>query len=586
MKLSEGKGVNEVDLSKLRPTEFRSRVDRPDNGRFALKEGQMVHGQIKALHPGHLAEVQVGSERVVAKLEVPLKAGDAYYFQVRAGEPAFHLKIIAGPTGKAEDQGNQLVKLSEAMRLPKTPEMSALLSFILKQGIPMNREGLLQAEAFMSKVPTDMRPEALSAIRRATELELPFTDNILRSLLGTQSKEGLHSVLGTLKEALAGDPSVSPATREAVIASLDRLERPVMDASGNALLGKLVMTLLDQSERPDMRFTIVQLLKREGVLPPTASLANISQVLTAMAEKNLPENFQAVLRQEAGRPATEPVLQMIRSLAEEAMVKPFQSSEMGKGQLSSLFGVKDGGGVMDRLIFTVRAADRSAQAPLQTLWQSVETAVANAVEGDAMKTAMQTVIRSLGFNYESVLGERNADIPKLMESLKPQLVALMQDESVSRAVRDRAEIVISRLNGAVLLSGENGIQHQLITQIPLDFFGDRIDATLQWNGKMKEDGKIDPEFARILFYLELHSLAHTVIDMQVQNRIVSVTVYNADTALQSLGAPLQEKLKEGLNGAGYQLSGVFFKAFAKEGGAARPIGKPPTLSSEGVDFRI
>ena len=89
-----------------------------------------------------------------------------------------------------------------------------------------------------------------------------------------------------------------------------------------------------------------------------------------------------------------------------------------------------------------------------------------------------------------------------------------------------------RMNGPLLMSGENGVQHQLVMQVPLEFFGKRIDATLQWNGRMKEDGKIDPDFARILFYLDLHSLEKTIIDMQVQNRIVSVTVFNADPALQ------------------------------------------------------
>ena len=86
----------------------------------------------------------------------------------------------------------------------------------------------------------------------------------------------------------------------------------------------------------------------------------------------------------------------------------------------------------------------------------------------------------------------------------------------------------------LLVSGETGVQHQLIMQVPLEFFGKRIDATLQWNGRMKDDGKIDPDFARILFYLDLHSLEKTIIDMQVQNRIVSVTVFNARTSLRQL----------------------------------------------------
>ena len=83
------------------------------------------------------------------------------------------------------------------------------------------------------------------------------------------------------------------------------------------------------------------------------------------------------------------------------------------------------------------------------------------------------------------------------------------------------------MNGPLLSSGENGVQHQLVMQVPLEFFGKRLDATLEWNGRMKEDGKIDADFARILFYLDLHSLNKTVVDMQVQNRIVTVTVFNA-----------------------------------------------------------
>ena len=63
---------------------------------------------------------------------------------------------------------------------------------------------------------------------------------------------------------------------------------------------------------------------------------------------------------------------------------------------------------------------------------------------------------------------------------------------------------------------------------------------------MKEDGKIDADFARILFYLELESIEKTIIDMQVQNRVVTVTVFNADETLKSIGGgPLQEKIERG-----------------------------------------
>ncbi len=114
-----------------------------------------------------------------------------------------------------------------------------------------------------------------------------------------------------------------------------------------------------------------------------------------------------------------------------------------------------------------------------------------------------------------------------------------------------------------LLSGENGHQHQLIMQVPLDFFGKRMDATLQWNGRMGKDGKIDANFARVLFYLNMESLQETVIDMQVQNRIVTITIFNEDPQLNLLAEPLKQSLKSGLFDKEYHLSGIFIKNFAQ-----------------------
>ena len=73
-----------------------------------------------------------------------------------------------------------------------------------------------------------------------------------------------------------------------------------------------------------------------------------------------------------------------------------------------------------------------------------------------------------------------------------------------------------------------------------------MDATLQWNGRMKDNGKIDANYARVLFYLQMASMQETVIDMQVQNRVVTVTVFNENSEIQLLAEPLKAALKVGL----------------------------------------
>ena len=113
--------------------------------------------------------------------------------------------------------------------------------------------------------------------------------------------------------------------------------------------------------------------------------------------------------------------------------------------------------------------------------------------------------------------------------------------------------------------------------------------TIKWEGKKKADGKIDADFCRVLFYVEMPRLKQTVIDMQVQNRIVylHIAAEIPGPLLKKISSPAVDSLKEALEAGGYRLSGVSFKepaAVEKE--------KPPLariMDNDrymGVDIRI
>src|SRR5699024_1622418 len=82
----------------------------------------------------------------------------------------------------------------------------------------------------------------------------------------------------------------------------------------------------------------------------------------------------------------------------------------------------------------------------------------------------------------------------------------------------------------------NGLQIQSVTeanqfihaslQLPGGPLGLAKDMELEFSGKQKEDGTIDTDFCKIVFYLDLQALETTVIDMNVQKRNVMVTVFN------------------------------------------------------------
>ena len=88
-----------------------------------MKEGQLFHGKIQQLFPGEMAEVQIGNQKLHAKLEVPLKAGDSYYFQVKSTQPELQLKLISGPHAQGESQSAKIGQLLDTLNLAKTPEM-------------------------------------------------------------------------------------------------------------------------------------------------------------------------------------------------------------------------------------------------------------------------------------------------------------------------------------------------------------------------------------------------------------------------------------------------------------------------------
>lgn len=51
------------------------------NQPLSLRQDQVFHGTIKQLYPDQMAEVQVGNQKLMVKLEVPLKVGDAHFFK-------------------------------------------------------------------------------------------------------------------------------------------------------------------------------------------------------------------------------------------------------------------------------------------------------------------------------------------------------------------------------------------------------------------------------------------------------------------------------------------------------------------------
>ncbi|MCM3742816.1 hypothetical protein M3193_01560 [Sporosarcina luteola] len=576
---------------------------------LTMREGQMFHGHIKQLYPGQMAEVQIGGQKLMAKLEVPMKAGDAYYFQVKSVTPELQIKVVSGPLQATEGQAKQMTSLLDSMQLPKSQEIISVLNFFLKERLPVSKDTLLNAADLLKTVPPSVQSEALDSIRKLVELKLPLNEFNFQSLLGVEKKEGLHDGLIALRNVLLADTDIPTQSKERILATIADASRITVSAAEKALVSGAVLKLLDDRIPREERFQVLQMLKSSGIMPPSTTLANIQTIMdTNMAErmagagqmKELVQN-DPVLQQSTklqliglleeiehnrsvetrNYQAGEQAGKIIRLVADHIQSMPFTDDES-----SAAFKLLLPDDARAKTPELYRMMEQSPLPVAKELMQGAQTVVEQAIDGKVMKEVMQNLFKSLGFNYEAGLLSGNQDIGKTMDMLKPQLVALLHDSAVSPVLRDAAETIIARMNGSIIQSGDTGLNQQIVMQLPLEFLGKRVDATIQWNGRKKADGKIDADFARILFYLELESIDKTVVDMQVQNRVVALTVFNENLQLREIGGLLQMKLRDGLESVDYRLSGVTFKQFEAEG--TRETKKRNDWMSEqgGVDFRI
>lgn len=609
---------------------------------LSLKQGQVFHGSIKKLYPDQTAEVQVGNQKMIAKLEVPLKAGDAHYFQVTGVKPDLQLKVVTGPLQVTSSISGQIQQLIDSLQLPKTANMQTLVQLMVKEQLPLSKEQLLQAEQWMKSLTPQVKTvEAPFAIQRMSELKLPFTNEIFRSLISGQDKAGLNTLLDAFKQVFQTDSSIPKGQREAIQQVLTQISQPMSKELGGTIVGKIMESILSKNVPVSEKASLLSILKEVGLVPKQMTVSNFlsstqstqtlgkgethstivqslqqlqhpSQVEVSVKLQSLQEAIQQnsllstdgkkqiqliLQRMEHVSPKSQEWPQVTKILTNEVMkafasasqTTPFQTDQQALTAkdhvlsiLASFTGTKSDAKTMHHV---TNVASQSTQQAVQHVVNQAELAVQSGMNHKVIEQAMKQVLKDLGFSFEAKLGHAGANLAQLSETLKPQLVALLQDVNISVPVKEAAESIVSRMNGLQILSGENGPQYQLLMQVPLDLLGKRMDATLQWNGRMKDNGKIDSNYARIMFYLDLASLKETVIDMQVQNRVITVNIFNESDSLQPYAESFKEALKLGLSSINYQLSGVFIKSFIKQE-VITSVDKKAQLSSQGVDIRI
>ncbi|MED1419272.1 hypothetical protein [Bacillus smithii] len=571
----------------------------PQERQVHFQTGEMFSAKIVRWLPQNMAEINIKGQKMFAKMEVPLQAGERYWFIVATVKNGLHLKVLANAAEMGTDPKLAAESLVKKLSLPVSPEIKAIAEKMAAEQWVLTKEKMENAAQWLKLTDTKA---GLDILKLMMDRSLPFTKSVFNSLMSVMGEtDSTHSLLAALREQMA-----SSSPEGDLVPPLMNTLHQIKDPSTKLLAMKFFQKFLAllESGGSSEQDAAADLLQKWGFLPKEEQngvrLSDLaikwlnslfssstdddsfqrlfssgeigSKQLSSFLSRLDPaqqELVRDILRESGSKQlqTTEWVEKVYSALLKEAASIP-ENGEISLKKLAALLTVSEG----QLLKLVEQEADRTRQLPLESLsegeklfqglWEKVKQETENHLTGKDAFALLKTMMKLLGADYESNLLSFTEN---WKEVLKPQLADLVKDQA-SGEIKDSAEKLLARLNAYPILSNDLGAAQTIVMNFPLSFFGLNTDLTIKWSGKKNKDGKLDPDYCRILFYLDLKNLKEVVVDMQVQNRIVTLLIMNDNPELKTIASPLLSNLKEGLQQIRYQLSSVQFKPLDEKNG--------------------
>lgn len=206
---------------------------------------------------------------------------------------------------------------------------------------------------------------------------------------------------------------------------------------------------------------------------------------------------------------------------------------------------------------------------------------------------LSQLLKQLGMQNEFQLRQSvEGSLPASQQTnLKALLLQFLQQTPIhSYQLREQAEFIVNRITAFQLLSSDS--QSQVSTysvQVPFHSGSKLEDLTVQWEGKKNTRGELDEDHCRIVFYLHLKHLKETVIDVQIQSRVLTVTIFNETQKSSAANDKLLKMLEENLAELDYRLSAVKWVhpgKFQPSGKNGVPYSPDTSGAYKGVDIRV
>ncbi|MCK1992495.1 hypothetical protein GW626_07595 [Peribacillus muralis] len=618
-------------------------------GAASLKTGQILFGKVNKIFPNRMAEVQIGDQRMIATLDIPLRTGERYWLQVQQqNEGKLVLRALESPDVNYSNLKGAAAQLIAHLGVTSDPDAAKLAEYFLKNRLPITKETIQSALQWLKAA--DSLETGLHILKTMFAQQLPIGKEVFDALLAQVKGVPFHKLLSSLQQQLQAIGSKTE-TSVKLLAVLDSLHVTSKSRIQQTGLQQLVSSWLGSHSTSELKSGAFSLLQKTGFIPKGMTEAFFLNHLMdeAHAREGFPnhpvvdklhQGLQLLSSVKSGALGTleKAENEFQRPIVQGGARTPADFQQVPKKNISSVpiyppsfrllenaFAEATAGrkavganmAVKDLLAYLngdekqlVEAKGKAAEMILQSLKQhpealtyssneklvlthvlEAEYQAVNFANGTAVAHQLKEVTKLLGLQLEHALINQSADDmaenPQDLETLKPLLLKLLNEQTPA-TTKEMAEQLLNRITAQQILSQENGPVQNLLLTLPLNLGGAQTDLTLQWSGRKTKDGSIDPDYCRVLFYLELEGIKETVIDMQVQNRVIKVTVINEHVAHLKGAANLYLDLLRGnLEKMDYRLSGVSFvnpKHECNGGKGLMPFSEAGSYN--GVDIKI
>lgn len=584
---------------------IRDRILQPTNVSQTpvLRDGQIVQGKILKIHPNNRAEIQIGQNKMVAEITTPLSVGRQYFFQVQTSDQLVQLKVIGEHL--RQDASENMMHLLQQLGLKATKVNMQFIQLLMNEKVPFNKSELQQALQLLDKSANKM--EAIQTLKEMLLARLPLTNNVFQALSSNQTNT-ISPLLNQLMTQLQQLPQLNE-TEQKLLSLLENLQKRPLTTEHkiaeqlinqrnprNALFHALkIAGLINHSiEQKEWNGRLDEFIKSSSRPQQTLERTwnqlvdrNILQIPNEHGVERIPTstNLQQIFQHLMNEN------QSIQTTANKLMsiFHPLQKAALTNGQFTMLRNM-----VTEQLLPLLPESTKAAVLPLlqqnnvqnQTqIFQVLQALASNETyhiaqnvmmsEADNMflnqsverqfLTHVQQYFQTIGLADEQILKtnilntlEQGIQLDRQAETVKSLLIQMISNEHTASS--ERVQQMIHFINGMQLQSVQESNQfiHAAI-QIPGEKLALNQDIFMQFEGKKTEDGKIDPDFCRILFVLHLKNLQETIIDMNVQKRIISITIYNDKSDLTNKIKNIKEMLEDNLSSLHYHLSTVKWK---------------------------